>query len=160
LGGLGLAAGLAKYRPFFLGLTAIFLGVAFYLTYRKREVACADGSCELRSGSKIMKTALWVITVLAVGMATFPNWSVLLVGKSAAVINTNSGTVRLAVSGMTCSACAVGIEKSLRKVPGVQSASVSLDQAEAIVIVERGVVSTEDLVKAVEAAGSYRATLK
>lgn len=74
LGGLGLAAGLSKYRPVFLALTAIFLGAVFYLTYRKREVACADGSCQLRSGSKAMKTALWIITALAIALAMFPYW--------------------------------------------------------------------------------------
>ena len=52
LGGLGLAAGLTQYRPLFLALTALVLAVGFHLAYRKREVPCADGSCELRSGSR------------------------------------------------------------------------------------------------------------
>ncbi len=74
LGGLGLAVGLAKYRTLFLGLTALLLGMAFYFTYRKREALCADGTCQLRSGSKAMKMALWIITALAIALATFPYW--------------------------------------------------------------------------------------
>ena len=74
LGGAGFAAGLTEYRPFFLGLTVVLLGTAFYLTYRKREVACADGSCEMRSGSRTMKAVLWVVTAAALGLATFPSW--------------------------------------------------------------------------------------
>ena len=78
LGGVGLAAGLVKSRPFFLALTAVFLGLAFYFTYRKREVACPDGSCRLRAGSRTMKVTLWVIAAAAVGLATYPNWAALL----------------------------------------------------------------------------------
>lgn len=75
LGGAGLAAGLTKYRPLFLALTAALLGSAFYLTYRKRKIACADGTCELRSGGKTAKAALWIITALAFGLMSFPYWS-------------------------------------------------------------------------------------
>lgn len=75
LGGVGLAAGLVRYRPLFLVLTAVLLAVAFYFTYRKKEVACPDGTCEFRSGNKTMKTTLWIITVITIGVATFPTWS-------------------------------------------------------------------------------------
>ena len=160
LGGAGFAAGLTQYRPYFLGLTAVLLGMAFYLTYRKREVACADGSCELRSGSKTMKRALWVVTVAALAMSTFPGWSVLLAGRQSAVVSADAETVVLNVSGMTCDACAVGIEKSLMKIPGVQGATVSLDAKEAVVYVEPGQVSVGELLKAVESAGSYTAQVK
>jgi len=160
LGGAGLAAGLTKYRPLFLVVTAVFLGVAFYLTYRKREVACPDGSCELRSGSKGMKAALWVIAVFALGLATFPSWSVLLINPSKPMVSADARTVRLAVSGMTCPNCAVGIEKSLMKVPGVQSATVSLENEEAVVMVAPDQTPEAALLDAVRKAGKYKATIK
>lgn len=160
LGGAGLAAGLAQYRLFFLAVTALFLGVAFYLTYRRREVACEDGSCVFRSGSKGMKAALWVITAFAVGLATFPSWSALVLKNPPPVVSADAETVRLAVSGMTCTACAAGIEKSLIKVPGVQSASVSLKSEEAVVMVSPGQVQTEALIRAVRKAGNYDAKTK
>ncbi len=160
LGGAGFAAGLTQYRPYFLGLTAVLLGTAFYLTYRKREVACEDGSCEMRSGSRTMKAVLWVVTAATLGMATFPSWSALLVSRQSAAVTADAETVVLAVSGMTCNACAVGIEKSLTKVPGVQAASVDYDGAQATVYVEPGKVPNERLLEAVEAAGSYTAEVK
>ena len=153
LGGAGLAAGLAKYRPFFLALTAVLLGAAFYVTYKKRETACADGTCELRSGSKAMKSALWFITALVIGMAGFPRWSPYLLSGSTGAPGVNAETIVLKVSGMTCTACAVSIEKSLRKVPGVQAASVEFEEAKARVAVEPGEVPEEELLKAVQAAG-------
>lgn len=160
LGGAGLAASLTKYRPYFLGTTTILLGLAFYLTYRKGKVACADGSCELRSGSKTMKAALWMITAAAVGMATFPNWSPLLLSGPVAPVSANAELVSLTVSGMTCTACAVSIKKALKRLPGVEAALVNFDTAEAIVYVEPGKVSTSALLKAVQAAGSYTAEVK
>ena len=161
LGGAGLAVGLAKYRPIFLVLTPLFLGAAFYLTYRKKEVQCEDGTCKLQSGSKTMKTGLWIITVFAVGIASFPHWSPYLLGKSSVRAPANAESIVLKVSGMTCAACAVGIEKSLRKVHGVQSASVDFDKSEAVVAVEHGKVSEEELLKAVQAAGpTYSAEIE
>lgn len=160
LSGAGLAASLTKYRPFFLGLTAVVLGLLFYRTYRKREVTCANGSCELRSGSRLMKAALWVITAIAAGLVTFPNWSSLLLSGPAAAVSANTETIVLTVSGMTCTACTVSIEKSIKKIPGVRAASVSFDTAEAIVHVEPGKVSASALLKAVQAAGQYTAEVK
>lgn len=160
LGGAGLAAGLARYRSFFLAITAVFLGVAFYLTYKKREVTCADGSCELRSGSKTRKGFLWVVAAAALGTATFPNWSGLLLRSRAAAVSVDVETVRLAVSGMTCAACAAGIEKSLMKVPGVESASVSLESEEAVILVSPGQERTGALIEAVKRAGNYDAKIK
>lgn len=161
LGGAGLAVGISKYRPIFLALTLILLGVAFYLTYRKKEVLCEDGTCKLQSGSKTMKTALWIIVVFAVGISSFPHWSPYLLGKSSVPVPANAESIVLKVSGMICTACAVGIEKSLRKVPGVQSASVDFDKSEAVVAVEHDKVSEEELLKAVQAVGpTYSAKIE
>lgn len=160
LGGAGLAMSLEKYRLLFLGLTVLLLGFAFYLTYRKRQVTCEDGSCDLRSGSKTMKVTLWTITIVALSMATFPNWSALMLSGPAAPVSADAEMVVLEVSGMTCTLCAVSIEKSLKKITGVEAASVSFDNAEAVVYLEPGMVVTENLLKAVQDAGSYTAKVK
>lgn len=162
LGSLGtaLASGLIKYRPFFLALTAILLATAFYLTYKKRKVACSDGSCKTLSGSKTAKFSLWIIAAFAIMAAAFPYWSVLLLDKSSVGVSAGAETIILKVSGMTCTACALNIERSLKKVPGVQSASVDFDTTEAIVLVEPDQVQEETLISAVQGAGSYSAELK
>ena len=151
---------MAKYRPLFLGVTSVLVGVAFYLAYRRRETVCEDGRCELRSGSGTMKIFLWVVAVMVLGLATFPNWSPLLVAKSNPVVSAGARQVKLAVSGMHCAACAVNIEKTLRSVPGVKAASVDFDRAEAIVHTEPGRVPEEALLRSVQAAGPYSAELK
>lgn len=157
LSGLGLAAGLARHRPLFLALTGIVLAAGFYLTYRKRKVACPDGTCQLRSGSRGMKAALWTITAGALAMATFPNWSSWALTRRAAAVPAGAQTLSLKIAGMDCAACTVSIEKSVEKVPGVYSAQVDFDHARATVVTD-GKASPAAVVQAVKAAG-YQATL-
>jgi copper chaperone CopZ len=157
LGGLGFAASFAKYRPLFMVLTFGFLGLAFYFTYRKKEVRCADGSCKLDSGSRSAKALLWIITVAAVGLATSPVW----IGRfaSKAPVASAGQLVRLHLAGLDCPACTIGIRNALQKVPGVQTASVDYDKSEARVMVNSENVDPRALVKAVESTG-YKASLK
>ncbi|HKV86133.1 MAG TPA: heavy metal translocating P-type ATPase [Ktedonobacterales bacterium] len=67
-------------------------------------------------------------------------------------------TTTLSLEGMTCASCAMRIEKGLRKVPGVASASVNLATERANVSYDPSVASVADLVKKVEATG-YKAAL-
>ncbi|HVA67103.1 MAG TPA: mercuric transporter MerT family protein [Elusimicrobiota bacterium] len=160
LGSLGAAAGLTRYRPLFLVLTTIVLAIGFYLAYRKRPVACADGTCEHRSGSRTMKAGLWAVTVAAAALATFPNWAAVALRRSQPVAAANAQTIELSVSGMDCAACAVGIKNSLEKVPGVKDASIDFAKGEATVVAGNGRVDPSALVRAVEASGPYKAQIK
>ena len=61
---------------------------------------------------------------------------------------------------MHCSACAVEIEKSLKNVPGVQSASVDFDRSEALVVTKPDQSLDQKLLDAVQRAGQYTAKIK
>ncbi len=58
VGGAGLFSKFANLRPYLMGMTGIFLGLAFYLTYKKRKVRCDDGTCKVRRAPKWNKIAL------------------------------------------------------------------------------------------------------
>lgn len=58
------------YRPWFLGLTMILMGVGFVSAYR-REPECADGTCA-PSSRRTTRIVLWVAVVLVILLATFP----------------------------------------------------------------------------------------
>ena len=60
---------------------------------------------------------------------------------------------RLRIGGMTCATCSGRVEKVLRRLPGVVSAQVNLASEIATVAVASGVVSQQQLEKAVERAG-------
>lgn len=58
---------LEEYRPLLMVVTFVFLGVAFYLTYRPRAQAAG------RSGWVMFnKIMLWAVAVVAVVMLCFP----------------------------------------------------------------------------------------
>ena len=59
---------------------------------------------------------------------------------------------KITIQGMHCASCASNIERSLRKTPGIKSASVSLLLKKGTVECEDS-VSDEDLKKAVARAG-------
>ncbi|MDP2735877.1 MAG: cation transporter, partial [bacterium] len=83
-----------------------------------------------------------------------------LFGKSALPSGVQGETLTLKISGMFCSACAVGVEKSLDKVPGVQAASVNFDKEEATLVVGPGGVDRDAVLNAVKSAGPYSAHVK
>ncbi len=61
--------------------------------------------------------------------------------------------VNLAVEGMSCASCAVRIEKSLRKVPGVSQASVNFATEKATVVFDPTIADLDAMKQAVEEAG-------
>ncbi|MCC6609057.1 MAG: heavy-metal-associated domain-containing protein [Burkholderiales bacterium] len=62
----------------------------------------------------------------------------------------------LKVTGMTCNHCVMSVTKALKQVPGVESADVSLEQAQAVV---KGTADAQSLIKAVKEEG-YDAALQ
>ena len=66
-------------------------------------------------------------------------------------------TVRFAVEGMSCEACARGIVVSLKYLPGVQSAEASPDPGEARVTYDPACVTVDALRREIEDLG-YKVT--
>lgn len=71
--------------------------------------------------------------------------------------------ITLKIEGWTCASCEKDIRRALLAVPGVKSAEVSYARGGAIVMIEAGRVTREQLVQAVTKAGniltSYRASV-
>lgn len=75
LGAVGFAAALEPYRPLFITITLVFLGVSFYSAYRRpKSEACDPGSsCSPgRGAGGAAKITLWVLTAVVLGILAFP----------------------------------------------------------------------------------------
>ncbi|REJ32976.1 MAG: heavy metal translocating P-type ATPase, partial [Bacillota bacterium] len=72
---------------------------------------------------------------------------------SAAAASGTTARVSLSVRGMTCAACAARIEKGLRRLPGVQEASVNLATERASVSYDPAQVKPEDMVAKIRDLG-------
>jgi len=74
-------------------------------------------------------------------------------------VQDNSGSAKaaipreFAIDGMTCQGCVDTITAALTKIPGVQSAKVSLQDKRAVVLAKESQVPTETIVTAIIAAG-------
>jgi len=159
LSGAGLAAGLERYRPYFLAATAALLALAFYQVYARRA-GCETGSCREKP-SRTLKAFLWAVTAAAAGLASFPAWAPRLHHGAPAQAQVADGQrIKLAVAGMDCAACVPGIERSLERVPGVRSAAVDFEKKEAVVVAEPGKVDTNRLIDAIASAGPYAARVE
>ena len=71
VGSAALGAKLEPFRPYFLVMTLGFLGYAFYQAYKPAECKPGD-SCAIPENRRRHRIALWVVTVLAVLLMTFP----------------------------------------------------------------------------------------
>ena len=78
ISGAGLASTFEPLRPYFLGATLGFLGLAHYLDYREQR-ACTPGTpCAEPSTRRRRKYLLWMATAVAIVFATYPRWSGLI----------------------------------------------------------------------------------
>ena len=144
----GVSAGFETLRPWFLGVTAVLLGVGFYFAYRK-ELCCAPQSRRWNRG------LLWLATVAVLAFALFPSYAGLLYrDTSGASAPADAQTVTLSIEGMTCEGCAAHLESALADVPGVKSVSVSYADGRAVVVIDpASPASRSALVEAIESSG-------
>jgi mercuric ion transport protein len=63
---------LAPYQPYFIAATVACLGYGYWLVYRSRRIACADGQvCTRRLPNRMVTIGLVLATVLVVAALAF-----------------------------------------------------------------------------------------
>lgn len=83
--GAGLASRFEPLRPVFTVMAVALIAVGFYTVYGRRPPegdapSCTvDGSCAVPRNRSREKVLLWIATVIALVLLTFPQWSGLLV---------------------------------------------------------------------------------
>jgi len=76
LSGAGLAATFEPLRPYFVAATVAGLGSGFLVVHREDPKACEPGKpCATPAVRRRMKLLLWIATILAIPLVTFPWWS-------------------------------------------------------------------------------------
>lgn len=77
---LGALVRFESLRPWFAASTALFLAVAFVLSYRRRPSAdCVPGSvCDIHGQERVRhvnRIVLWIVAIIIIVVLTFPTWS-------------------------------------------------------------------------------------
>ena len=67
---------LEPYKPYFIAVTLVFLGLGFWQVYFKPKKACEEDSyCANPKSGRITKVALWFATGLILLAATIDYWA-------------------------------------------------------------------------------------
>ena len=69
---IGSLTALEPYRPFFIGLTLLFLAFAFHRLYFARRVCTLESACANPRTLKGQHLAFWIVTVLVFGLIAIP----------------------------------------------------------------------------------------
>lgn len=162
-GGAGFLSVFEEYRTYLMGLTVLLLGTGFYFAYRKKEVRCADGSCEKKSAGKWNKLSLWVAMGLTAVFLAYPYLSNSLSAGSqdkdhVGFQNADHEEVVIPVQGMTCVACNHHVETAVSEVEGVAAVKADFQTGEAVVQFDKSKTNPDEIVKAINEKTAYRAT--
>ncbi|MCL4523225.1 MAG: mercuric transporter MerT family protein [Acidobacteria bacterium] len=167
IGAVAAAQAFAPYRPLFLAVTAVLLGLGFYYAYRKpKQAACEGEVCETPRVTRWGRPLLWIATAIVVALVTFPYYYGSLYAafdkshQPAPVADKPAqlSTVELKISGMTCGGCVISVRKALLETPGVTAAEVDLDSARAKVVYDQSKVAKAELIEAISKTG-FKASL-
>lgn len=124
----GIAGFFERYRPLFLGVSAVLLGLGFYLVYFRDPSCAPDDACDVPNPrlSRINRVMLWIATVFIAVFALFPTYiGALTAAPWRAEQRSEAGyDLEFAVEGMTCGACAITLRSNLERLRGVSKAEV------------------------------------
>ena len=73
---IGSLTALEAYQPIFVMITIAFLAIGFWQVYFKPKRACSDGeACAHPLSDRLIKTVLWVATILVALAMTIDYWA-------------------------------------------------------------------------------------
>lgn len=144
-------------RPYFIGLTILVLGFAWYQRLKlKKQIDC---NCETEEKPKFIQSKMFlgIVTVFAIIMLAFPYYAhifypntekqVLVVDKS------NVQTVEFSISGMTCASCEEHVNHEVNKLSGIIKSTASYENGNAIVEFDNSKTNIADIEKAINGTG-------
>jgi mercuric ion transport protein len=156
IGSFAAAGWFEAWRPVFLAVTASLLGLAWVLALRARRMeSAAGGTCTTARAKRWPIALLGICTVVVAGVALFPEAARTVADRQRPALTATGGlpVLRVRIPSMDCAACAVGIEGTLRAVPGVRTAAVRYATKEAEIAYDPAVVLPVALIARIDATG-------
>lgn len=149
------------FRPYFIGITILTLGFAWYQKLKPQKQA--DCECETDEKKKFIqsKTFLGIVTLFAATMISFPNYAHIFYPKSdkevLIVKESNIQKAEFKIEGMTCTSCAEHVQHDVNKLPGIILATASYENNNAVVEFDNSKTTLADIQKAIDGTG-YKVT--
>lgn len=146
-------------RPFLIGFTVLVLGFAWYQKLKPRKQQEIDCACEEdeRPSFWQSKTFLGIVTIIAIGLLTFPSYSHIFYGTNKSQLSgIKESSVTLAnfsIKGMTCTSCEEHVEHAVTGLDGVLEASADYEDGTANIKFNNAKVSLEKIIGAINSTG-------
>jgi mercuric ion transport protein len=156
------------FRPYLIGLTILVIVFAWYqklipiIIGTKKEIDC---ECEEDEKPKFIqsKTFLGIVTVFALVMLAFPNYSYVFypnTEKQLIVVDKSDiKTTEFKISGMTCASCEEHVNHEVNKISGIVNSKASYENGNAIIKFNRTKTNETEIEKAINSTG-YKVTDK
>lgn len=152
-------------RPFFVGITVVVLGFAWYQKFKPKAKEEKECACEenLQPSFWQTKKFLSIITVFAALMLAFPLYAHIFYPKSEKQViivdKSDIQTVNFQIKGMTCQGCAAHVVHEVNKLSGILNVTASYDQGNAIVEFDKSKTDVLEIEQAINSTG-YSVTNK
>ncbi len=159
-GSSGLASNyslLEPFRPYFIGLTILVIGFAWYQKLKPQKKI--DCKCEPTEKINFMQTKsfLGIITLVTALLLSFPIYAHIFFPKpeNKTIIAQSSKIqkVEFTIKGMTCSGCELHIKTEISKLKGIIEVVVSYEKGNAIVKFDNKQTSIAEIEKAINSTG-------
>ncbi|GIV43817.1 MAG: hypothetical protein KatS3mg035_0940 [Bacteroidia bacterium] len=154
---------LEPFRPYFIGLTILVLGFAWYQKLKpNKQINC---SCDTEEKPKFIhsKMFLGIVTTFTIILLAFPYYSSIFYPKTEKQIivvdKANIQKVEFTISGMTCTSCEEHVNHEVNKLPGIINCNASYEKGNAIVEFDNSQTNIADIEKAINSTG-YSVTNK
>jgi copper chaperone CopZ len=151
------------FRPYFIGLTILILGFAWYKKLNPRkEIEC---ECETDEKPKLIqsKKFLGIVTVFAIVMLAFPYYSGIFYPKTEKqIIIVDKSDIKIMefkISGMTCASCEEHVNHEVNKLNGIVNSKASYENGNAIIEFDKTKTNETEIEKAINSTG-YKVTDK
>ncbi|GAB4450860.1 MAG: hypothetical protein Fur0028_06410 [Bacteroidales bacterium] len=144
-------------RPYFIGLTILVLGFAWYQKLKpKTQIDC---NCETEEKPRFIQSKMFlgIVTAFAIIMLAFPYYAHIFYPKTEKQIilvdKSNVQTVEFSISGMTCASCEEHVNHEVNKLPGIIKSTVSYENENAILEFDNSKTNIAEIEKAINGTG-------
>ena len=148
---------LEPFRLYFIGLTFLVLGFAWYKKLElKNRIDC---HCDTEEKPTFIqtKTFLGIVTIFALIMLAFPYYSSIFYLKSKkqniVVEKSHIQKVTFTISGMTCESCERHVHHKLNKLSGIINSTVSFNSGRAVIYFNNSKTDITEIEKAINSTG-------
>lgn len=150
-------------RPYFIGMTVLILGFAWYQKIKpQKKNQC---NCKIEQKTKLMQSKMFLglVTIFSILMLTFPFYAHIFypnTEKQPLITNKiNMQVVDFMVDGMTCKSCEEHINYKVNKLFGIIKSSASFENGNVVVEFDNSKITSAEIEKVINSTG-YSVTAK